>query len=117
MAITFQSGSKTTQCPCDPRYQSRIWWEQSHPATVPSCGCSLRGATTGGAHKGLSWGLARWEPSRPLCPDLQPSGLPLCSTDEASQDRAVPLQPVPSVEPFSTTLGLVLYGLPNQAIV
>nr|XP_027786130.1 cilia- and flagella-associated protein 46 [Marmota flaviventris] len=37
--------------------------------------------------------------------------------DEASQDRAVPLQPVPSVEPFSTTLGLVLYGLPNQAIV
>uniref|UniRef100_I3N1T0 Cilia and flagella associated protein 46 n=1 Tax=Ictidomys tridecemlineatus TaxID=43179 RepID=I3N1T0_ICTTR len=32
-------------------------------------------------------------------------------------DRAAPLQPVPSVEPFSTTLGLVLYGLPNQAIV
>uniref|UniRef100_A0A8C9QTF6 Cilia and flagella associated protein 46 n=1 Tax=Spermophilus dauricus TaxID=99837 RepID=A0A8C9QTF6_SPEDA len=37
--------------------------------------------------------------------------------DSRSQDLAVPLQPVPSVESFSTTLGLVLYGLPNQAIV
>ncbi|KAM5140139.1 cilia- and flagella-associated protein 46 [Callospermophilus lateralis] len=44
-------------------------------------------------------------------------GSEMAEPDAASQDRAVPLQPVPSVEPFSTTLGLVLYGLPNQAIV